>query len=356
MNREIGSDFSLEKYTNEEKTEIMSLLDNCFLCYSGRTALHYILLDIVKDNRISRAWMPSYCCDSMIQPFLDLSIPVVYYDVNFDDEKKQIVRSLRTLKLEQGDLVLTMAYFGAVEKQNESIIKKCVNENIIVIEDCTHKFLSELPDKSLAHYSFASIRKWFPLASGGIVWKNGEQFCSMGQKPNPDLINLRKRAMLEKRNYLESRENEDMDLDKKLFLEKFYKCNYAFYENYQQFRIDEWSFSVLKNQDVNKIKEERIENARYIYHEIRRIPGIRLLINKFQYNECPFFIPILVKNRDELQRFLIGNNMFFPSHWPNSDKNRKSNIYNSILSIVCDHRYRIEDMERIIKVLQEFYC
>ena len=54
--------------------------DRRFLA-SGRTALDHIIKDILIQKRIRSVYMPSYCCHTMIMPFIDNNINVIFYEI-----------------------------------------------------------------------------------------------------------------------------------------------------------------------------------------------------------------------------------------------------------------------------------
>ena len=70
----------------------------------------------------------------------------------------------------------------------------------------------------------------------------------------------------------------------------------------------------------------------------------------------PLFIPVFLENRSEVRKKMFSNNIFTPVHWPyESDKLNgevKNLIYDKELSLICDQRYSLEDMERQIKVIK----
>ena len=53
--------------------------DNTFV-FSGRTAIETVLRDI--GNQAQKALLPSYCCESMIEPFYKTGIEVAFYPVD----------------------------------------------------------------------------------------------------------------------------------------------------------------------------------------------------------------------------------------------------------------------------------
>ena len=51
---------------------------------SGRTALEYIIRDILEEHYVTSVLMPSYCCHTMVEPFVRHGIKVRFYDIYFD--------------------------------------------------------------------------------------------------------------------------------------------------------------------------------------------------------------------------------------------------------------------------------
>ena len=85
MYSEIGSEFwDRGDGVNTSLKNIPDWLDwgveNRFLA-TGRTALDHIIRDIQSTQLFQRAYLPSYCCQTMIEPFLSHNIEVEFYDV-----------------------------------------------------------------------------------------------------------------------------------------------------------------------------------------------------------------------------------------------------------------------------------
>ena len=83
---EIGSEFYLYDTSKKYIKQLPNWLevgDDQILLLSGRTAIDYVLEDIPRG--IKNVYMPSYCCESMLQPFLEKNIYIYYYDVIFHD-------------------------------------------------------------------------------------------------------------------------------------------------------------------------------------------------------------------------------------------------------------------------------
>ena len=78
-------------------------------------------------------------------------------------------------------------------------------------------------------------------------------------------------------------------------------------------------------------------------------------------NEVPLVFPVIAKSseiRDSVRKHLIDNDIYCPVHWPlpnNMGFDCKALDYSKReLSIVCDQRYDLVDMQRIIDVMKEY--
>ena len=63
--------------------------------------------------------------------------------------------------------------------------------------------------------------------------------------------------------------------------------------------------------------------------------------------------------RDALRSYLLSRDIYCPVHWPLSEQHvglseRAKEIYAEELSLVCDQRYKDEDMERTVQEIQKF--
>ena len=75
-------------------------------------------------------------------------------------------------------------------------------------------------------------------------------------------------------------------------------------------------------------------------------------------NGAPFSLPILVKNRDEVQQKLAKRGVYAPVLWPICDEARavcpmSARMADEMLSIPIDQRYNYDDIEDIAKIVLE---
>ena len=320
MSKEIGSEFHRMPV---EFGRGLTYPRQGSLVFSGRTAIESVLKKIPDARSVL---IPSYCCDSMIVPFRDAGIEVKHYSVSWADGLK--------IELDgSADILLWCNYFGY---RNEM-----PNFDGLVIEDITHSLLSEKQNHERSDFLVASLRKWEPVYCGG--------YCSVdvrgGLTPSVHFVNNKSSAMKMKAEYL-----QNFDENKKTkFLQLFGECNEWLAGNYSGLSIDSWSKEYLQYVDVEKQRCVRRNNAHVLYEGLK---------NKVQFLfpeedlDCPLFVPILLKNRDDVRKHLTSNKVYCPVHWPKPD-GANSNVYDMELSLICDQRYGAEDMERIISVLLE---
>ena len=233
---EIGSEFWLED-KKIEQYEIQNDNKKLFLL-SGRTAIDYVL-DIIENKKINKAYLPSYCCQSMIDPFKDRNIQIDFYTVKF--ENGNFVYDIDCNK--NCDIFFAMNYFGFNQYNMDYYIEQFKKRNICVIEDSTHSILSKRKYNKKSDFVVASLRKWFPIISGGLLINQSNYNIEKNihkLKNNEDYIYLKKNAMIEKNSYiLEEKKN-----NKNQFLNEFSRANEILDHDYKLYKIDKISYSI----------------------------------------------------------------------------------------------------------------
>ena len=87
-------------------------------------------------------------------------------------------------------------------------------------------------------------------------------------------------------------------------------------------------------------------------------PNVIKIYNRVSDGEIPLYYPVYIKDdkRKDFQNYLMSNDIYCPIHWPKSElvKNFNCEIYDNILSLVCDQRYGLDDMKRMVDVINEY--
>lgn len=332
MAREIGSEF-WDVPIADQQNNLFPESTQWFL--SGRSALQSIIQELGEARSVS---LPSWCCDSMIKPFVDAGYFINFYPVLFEDGK--LVQKIEF----DSDVLFIMDYFGYKTSSPDLNIYKG-----IVIRDVTHSLFSATYTD--ADYYFGSLRKWCGMWTGGYAWTSdgykleGEETDDLGYVP------LREKAMQMKNSYIHG-----WGVTDKEYLRVFDEAE-DILEDVGIVLATDRDVSLAKKLDVEGIRKKRRANAALLMNAF----SDWLIFPTLTDTDCPMFVPILVPDgkRDKLRKYLIQNEIYCPVHWPVSpyhvldEKTRY--IYQNELSLVCDQRYAEDDMHRLIDTVNLFW-
>ena len=143
-------------------------IKNCRLLLSGRTALDMAIRDILAEREITVAHLPSFCCESMIEPFIRNEIPVCFYEIYFDNGLKTSIPQLK-----KDSIFLYIEFFGYKPVQND-VLEKVKESGCVTICDSTHSWLSKTEEN--CDYNFASCRKWSGFSGIAFLEKRNGRF------------------------------------------------------------------------------------------------------------------------------------------------------------------------------------
>lgn len=341
MPNEIGSEFW---DSGPQKKNSVYLL-------SGRTALDFILRDILKTQTVQLAHLPSYCCHTMVEPFFRNGIPVKFYDV-FIDDKGRLTAGVP--EIEDNEIFYYMTYFG-FQKLNGLDVSSNLKKTGVCIEDTTHSCMSG-GSNSIADFSYASYRKWTGFEGIGIAKKKEGVFVEIPHTENSKYTSMRRQAFSMKRQFISFGSG-----CKERFLSLFDDAERLLENDYVGYKPSAETMANFLVLDKVAITEARRKNAAILIKELKDIPEVELMFSRIEQDDVPLFVPILVKsNRAELRKNLIDNNIYCPTHWPLSDyhkgiSKRAEVIYSQELSLVCDQRYGSDDMERTVECIRKFF-
>lgn len=335
---EIGSEYCFESVKNGEGIRL-PLKENGIFVFSGRTAIEAVL---AREPSIQKAMLPSFCCDSMIEPFRRVGIKVTFFPVFYESELKY------TLDIPPDvDCIFWCNYFGfrVIFPDFSSFISR----GGVVIEDITHSFFSTNQYHTQSHYVVASLRKWEPILCGGYVASKHSGVFQEYWNPPPDLfVQKKNKAMTMKTQYLAG----EKGINKQDFFRMFRDSNEWLANNYSGLSIDKRSKIYLDNVNYEADYIARVRNAHVLYAGIRNHPEIKFLFPP-QQMDCPLFVPVVIQSgdRDKIRQKLINERIYCPVHWPHPKSECESNLYDIELSLICDQRYSVDDMQRIVNVL-----
>lgn len=341
---ELGSEFWLENGQSAERIYVLS----------GRTAIDLILQDMMScGQQIKSVYMPAYCCDSMLQPFIDNRVIIQLYDISYKEGK--LFYDIDVDK--KTDILYLNNYFGYDSFFPIDVIQLFRKKGTTIIYDRTHSLLREDSQiQALSDYTFASIRKWMGVPCGAFVSKHSGELFHASLKDCP-YLKEKVEAMMQKGAYMKG----DNTIDKQCFLNLYKSFNHHLAEDYRYYKIDDLSWNIWNSSDLQSIKRQRCKNATYLYSELEKVPQIKTLFT-ISGEDCPLFVPVIFETsnvRDDVRKFLTSKSIYCPIHWPKPqvvDPTLKVNcLYDRELSLLCDQRYGIMDMQRIVETIIDYF-
>lgn len=317
---------------------------------TGREALMYASCNC-KPGKEAVILCPAYCCWSMTAPFEFTGWTVVYYRLNEDltiDETylEGLLRGCRP------DAILTMNFYGSADTRSAIARVKAFNEKVTVIEDFSHCTfcLEKIFDEQVDYY-MTSIRKSIGVCDGALVLSKQPTNKHYIGSEAPEFGTLRKVAQNMKGRYAYSKSLDDKDV----FLLELRHGEEMIDKLDGVHPISEISERMIASINGEEIAFARRENMKHLWallnEKIKMIPGLERT-----FDGAPFSLPIMVENRDAVQKQLAQKGVYAPVLWPIDEKARKTcdvsaYVSDYMLSIPIDQRYNYDDIEDIASIV-----
>jgi len=311
---------------------------NVYKYASGRAALYQILKYLKSEKGVGRVLLPDYLCGSVLVPVKALGLGYAFYPI---DEALELEEEAFTALYNKGTTVLLINYFGLKDLTKQVFFIRKIDNEAIIIEDDVQAFFEFKKPLGDVNFKFTSLRKTFAVPDGGLVKTKHllpkvETPNTFGQyKAAAALLKSMRDGNFNDHIYLEMFEKGESIIDREL------ECGMS--------RIAEKLYGSLSEE---RVKVRRLNNAHHLIDQLKMI-GIKPLL-PLKGGYVPLFIPIMLKNRDEVRKRLFHHGVFCPVHWPLEGMmlNRGREMAEYELSLIVDQRFGQKEMDEIIKLLQ----
>ena len=307
---------------------------------NGRSALK-AGLKILNLKKKDEVLVPEFICDSVIQPFKDLNITPIFFNVknNLNPNWKDVSK-----KFNQNTKAIMMIHFFGFPNEIEKFYKFKKNKKIYLIEDYCHGKNGKYKNSFLGNFgdiSFSSIKKIIPIVkSGGILQINlktinsNYKFINNLQKVNSyNFINkLFHQLKVIKKFYLKKFKYE-------IFRKKYEIYNSIEYAKKTKFFIgDNMSLNIIKKFNFDKEKKRRFNS----YKKLEKIFNKKNIKPFFKINKdiMPWYFVgktnLGIVGRKKLFKWCWKNNIDCFS-WPKFPKEIENRLQNkkNWNSIIC---------------------
>ena len=339
MGIKIGGEFEItpnlihgfEKFDNR---------NDSFLFSSGRAALMQIL-KIIKTNTKTKSliYLPYYICSSVVEVCKKQK-----YNIRFYELDQNFLFNIDYLeKIETHSVLLTLNYFGFVNDnyivqniKNKRPDITTISDNVQSLQQCS---------KSLADFSFTSLRKHLPVPDGALLYSKGIVIKPENDLPENSFFNSKLLGSIAKYN------NEKDHI----YLNHFEEGEKLLANEKEITKASRFSEYTYQNYDFKKYNDIREENYFKVYELGSKI-GLNFI---FPYTKgiTPLCVPILLEKRNDIRKKLFKRNIFLPIHWPLDYYNENSELSNKMakheLSLLIDHRYSLNEIEYQLNELKK---
>ena len=306
--KEIGGYIELDTYTGK-MLHSDGIKLNC-----GRNALAYI----IKAKGIKKIHMPKFMCDSCDKVLADNHVDVHYYSIGLDF--KPVIK-------EWDGWLYVVNFYGQLSNDYLNSLG-----DRIIVDNAQAYFQEPIPGVDTLY----TCRKFFGVADGAILYTD-------------KLIRVEEQdESFERMHFLLGRYERTAS---EFYAE--YVENNHFFKNEPIKRMSKLTENLLHGIDYEMVMRKRTENFSYFHEKLHSMNKLNLSvpIGAFMY-------PLYIENGAEVRKQLQAKKIFIPTLWPAvfnlCDENElEYDMAKNILPIPVDQRYGIEDMDYIVKKLEE---
>lgn len=311
---EIGGYFELE--VNPIKKEFHS---SALKLNSGRYCLQYIL----RAKRYKKIYLPSYICDSVLQPIKSENISYEYYSIN------QCFEPIFNKPINDDECFLYVNYFGI----NSKNVKKCVARFKNVIVDNSQAFF-EFPCKNID--TFYSARKFFGVPDGAYLYSNIDTD-----------IPLEREISLDRMNFLLKRIENSAQEGYPLF-----QKNESYFDSCGLKRMSNLTERLLSGIDYETCRKIRNRNFLFLHEKLSKNNELDIDCDTINGPMIyPFMGPAI-----NLKEKLIEKKIYVATYWNDLISRVNSNSFeyklaNCLIPLPIDQRYNLDDLKIIVNLI-----
>ena len=354
MIREIGSIFPLNDTTisGAEKTGKPFPDDRLYfsLC---REALRAIADSLSDSNK--NVLLPAYTCQTVITPFEEAGWKCNYFSIH-----KNLRIDLQSLASQVSQyrpaVIVVHPFFGMeLDEREESMLQQITAQGVRIILDLTQCLFST-KRYPFVTFTVGSFRKWFPIPDGGFLERNTyTAIISQPQNENVEFTEKELAAMYLRDQYFHIGEQRTKDISIRLSKAADILAD----NNIQPHKMSAIAYNLLLQEDFERNRQQRYDNYTFLYNNISDDDKLEKVCKDLSMvTTAPLYFTIYVENRSALQRKLAQHAIYAPVIWPVEDErvlinNEVRYIYDHLLAIPIDQRYHVEDMRRVVGVIND---
>ena len=356
MKKEVGSIFPLcSKVISEAESAKVNFTGDRLYYSLCREALFDIARNLYTGENHT-VLIPAYTCQTVITPFEETGWICVYYSIK-RDLRINVASFMDLVQRHHPTAIVVHPFYGMeLNPQEEEALEQIGESGITVILDLTQCVFSAKRYPFIS-YTVGSYRKWFPIPDGGFLELHTSQVAIAQPKDeNTEFTERNLAAMYLRGQYFGNGEQRTKDIS--IRLNK--AANQLAAGNIAPHRMSDISYAILEKENISENQNRRLNNYTFLFeniHESSKIQKVCQNIN--EVTTAPLYFTIFVHNRSALQRMLAQEAIYAPVIWPVEDERLLIDddirfVYGHLLAIPCDQRYDTDDMQRVVRIINNY--
>ncbi len=384
---EIGSVYEIDPFAAEKagkksgrKLQLKEVLKynkkNTVYTASGREAIALALYSLEKEKPCvcKKCLMPAYMCDTVFIPFVQMGWELVFYHI---DRKMRVNEQelCHLLSEHKPGMLFIHAYYGMdTWKGLRKQLKEYQKDGLVLMEDVTQSYYLHIDNH--ADYIVGSIRKWYAVPDGGFLTSD-RTLCREAVEYKESFSKRRLAMLTGKWRYLEEKQNrKGLDaMEKQRWVENVLprlvkeKEEYLALNRQLEDELDHFegitglsgvSANMLEVLSETEAEKRRNANYHILKNGLRNKKSLTLVFLEEDEESAPLYMPVYMKDRDTLQKYLRDRDIYVPVLWPVGMENAdvltedEQYIFTHLAAIPMDQRYGEEEMERITESIGEY--
>ena len=256
---------------------------------SGRAAFYQILKYLRQEKKVNHVLLPDYLCSSVLFPVKELGLDYAFYPIN---EKLELEPASFLPLYKKGAAVLLINYFGLQDLTSQIKTIREFDDKAIIIEDDVQAYYEFIKPLDGVDFKFTSLRKTFAVPDGGLVKTKHH----LPKVTTPNTFGQYKAAAALLKSMREGNFNDQ------IYLELFEKGE-SLIDSEQECGMSLIAEKLYSFMNEEHVKVRRLNNATYLLEQLKQF-GIKPLL-PLTDNHVPLFVPIVLKNRDEVRRTML---------------------------------------------------
>ena len=287
----------------------------------GRNALAYLC----EAKNIRKVYIPYFLCSSVPDLLNKIDVEFSYYHID------SYFRPIFNKKLFDNEYLYIVNYYAQIGNVE---IQKWKDKYQNVIIDNAQSYY-QLPIKNTD--TLYTCRKFFGVSDGAFLYTNAKLNRILPLEESFDRMQ-----------FLTGRFERSANEFYKEYVE-----NNRLFVNEPIKEMSKLTNNLLCGIDYSKHAIIRQNNFDYLYHAFSNRNELELMV---PYGA--FMYPLLIENGSKVRKLLQSKKIYIPTLWPNvldivDNDSLEYHYANDILPIPVDQRYNLEDMEYLVKVVNE---